>query len=105
GVTTIRWVLVLGVLIVLGFGLVLGRTIISHITTPIKRVAGAAQDIAAGNLDRRIGLRRGDELGELAGSFDLMASRVQRLIEERDESLREIQQQQDVLRAVMDSVP
>ena len=105
GVTTIRWVLVLGVLIVLGFGLVLGRTIISHITTPIKRVAGAAQDIAAGNLDRRIGLRRGDELGELAGSFDLMASRVQHLIEERDESLREIQQQQDVLRAVMDSVP
>jgi nitrogen fixation/metabolism regulation signal transduction histidine kinase len=94
-----------GGLIVLGLGLVLGRTIVFHITNPINRVAAAAQDIAAGNLDRRIGMRRGDEVGELADSFDLMASRVQHLVEAQEASLRQIQRQQDVLRAVMDAVP
>ncbi len=105
GISLVRWMLVAGGIAVLGLGLILSRSIVRNISTPINRVAAAAQDIAAGNLDRRIGLRRGDELGELAGSFDLMASRVQDLVEAQDASLREIQQQKDVLRTVMDAVP
>ena len=43
-------------------------------STPILHLTQTAQQIAAGDLDRRVALRRGDELGSLAGSFNAMAA-------------------------------
>ncbi len=40
---------------------------------PIRRLAGATRQLAAGDFSVRVESRRGDEIGELARSFDLMA--------------------------------
>ena len=42
------------------------------VTTPIARLQRGSAEIAAGNFDFRINLRPGDELGELAASFNHM---------------------------------
>ncbi len=57
---------------------------------PIKRLVFASQQLAGGNLDYRIGTFRGDEIAELAETFNLMASSLK----ERDEQLKEYTQQQ-----------
>jgi len=51
----------------------------SHrLTKPLREVTMAAEAIAGGNLDQRVGVRRGDELGRLAASFNSMAEQVAR---------------------------
>ncbi len=51
----------------------------SHrLTKPLREVTMAAEAIAGGNLDQRVGVRRGDELGRLAASFNTMAEQVAR---------------------------
>src|SRR2546422_571858 len=45
---------------------------------PLREVTMAAEAIAGGNLDQRVGVRRGDELGRLAASFNSMAEQVAR---------------------------
>lgn len=42
-------------------------------TKPITRLTEAAQEIAKGNLEERVPVNRGDELGELAQNFNYMA--------------------------------
>jgi two-component system sensor histidine kinase NblS len=48
------------------------------ITQPIKELVGGVQGIAAGNFQQRINLPFGGELGQLIGSFNDMAERLQR---------------------------
>ncbi len=45
---------------------------------PLTQLAAAAQDIAAGNYSRRVGIRGGDEIGKLGLAFDHMAEAVER---------------------------
>ena len=63
------------------------------LTRPLRQVAAAAQQIAAGDLDHRLPVTGGDEIGQLADSFNEMASRVA----ERDASLRQSHEQLRVL--------
>jgi signal transduction histidine kinase len=51
-----------------------------RLVRPIKRMQVAAEAIGAGAYDERIELDRKDELGALAGAFNVMAERVQDLI-------------------------
>ncbi len=44
-----------------------------YITGPIQKLADAAKAIGRGELDRRVGVRSSDEIGELAGAFNEMA--------------------------------
>src|SRR5207302_7112917 len=46
-------------------------------TRPLSQLAGAAEDIAAGNYSRRVGIRGPDEIGLLGASFDRMAAGVE----------------------------
>ena len=47
--------------------------LISHrIVTPINRLAEVSESVAQGDLDRRSGINRSDEIGTLARSFDTM---------------------------------
>ena len=66
----------------------------------LRRLAAASQRIAAGDWSARTGLpARGDELGELAASFDEMASALEELDREkrlRDEQLRQAQKMEAV---------
>lgn len=47
------------------------------VTKPIENLARVATVIAGGDLDHRIGIRRGDEIGMLAGAMNDMAARLQ----------------------------
>ena len=55
--------------------------ITSRISRPVERLAAAAKDVAAGNWDTHVEATSGDELGELARSFNYM---TQQLCEQRE---------------------
>ena len=61
-------------LVALVLVLILSRSV----TRPLTQLAGAAEDIAAGNYSRRVGIRGADEIGLLGASFDRMAEAVER---------------------------
>jgi signal transduction histidine kinase len=48
------------------------------LTGPLTKLSGAAEDIAAGNYSRRVGIRGSDEIGMLGAAFDRMAEAVER---------------------------
>ena len=48
------------------------------LTRPLAKLASAAEDIAAGNYSRRVGIRGTDEIGTLGAAFDRMAEAVER---------------------------
>jgi signal transduction histidine kinase len=48
------------------------------LTRPLTELAGAAEDIAAGNYSRRVRIRGHDEIGMLGVAFDRMAEAVER---------------------------
>jgi GAF domain-containing protein/HAMP domain-containing protein len=52
----------------------------STITTPLGNLATAAQDIAAGNLSARVNVETKDEVGALAGVFNIMTSQLRELV-------------------------
>jgi len=64
--------------ILLGIAGAMGAWVISRsITHPVRELRLAAEAIARGDYARRIQLRRGDELGVLAESFNWMAAQVE----------------------------
>ncbi len=56
-----------------------------RISVPITRMALAAQEVAQGNLDTKVEVASGDELGQLADSFNAMAL----ALKQRDQRLRD----------------
>jgi two-component system, OmpR family, sensor kinase len=48
------------------------------LTRPLTQLAAAAEDIAAGNYSRRVGISGDDEIGMLGTAFDRMAEAVER---------------------------
>jgi signal transduction histidine kinase/DNA-binding response OmpR family regulator len=69
-----------------GIAIVLARQSIG----PVEALTRGAQDLADGRLDRRISLRTGDEYEDLAETFNLMATRLQRTVSELEVSNREL---------------
>jgi signal transduction histidine kinase len=57
--------------------LVLALLFSRSVTRPLSQLAGAAEDIAAGNYSRRVGIRGPDEIGLLGALFDRMAEGVE----------------------------
>jgi two-component system, OmpR family, sensor histidine kinase BaeS len=64
-------------------GVALGWLLARRITRPLRVVSATADRLAAGDLDARTGVRRGDEVGQLAADFDAMADDLQRLETDR----------------------
>jgi two-component system OmpR family sensor kinase len=60
------------------------------IARPLERLTAAARRLGAGDLSARSGLRRGDEVGELARAFDEMADRLERLVRSEKELLANV---------------
>lgn len=61
-----------------GLFLLAGNRFLSrNLVAPIGRLADAALSIAGGDLSRRVGVRSGDEIGQLSRAFDLMAERLE----------------------------
>ena len=57
--------------------IVLGYLLAQSIARPILKLRTMAQAVASGDLDQQSGLRRPDEIGELAQAFDVMTGRLQ----------------------------
>lgn len=57
--------------------IVLGYRLSQSIARPILRLRSMAQAVASGDLEQQSGLRRPDEIGDLAVAFDVMTERLQ----------------------------
>ena len=69
--------LVLGLgVVALAMGLALATWLARTVTRPVRELAQGAQEIAAGNLDRVIAVRGGDEVGRLGETFNRMAGSI-----------------------------
>lgn len=63
----------------------------AYLSTPIRRLSEAARQLAAGQLEVRIGaLKRRDELADLAQDFDQMAVKIQQLLGSHQQLLQDI---------------
>jgi signal transduction histidine kinase len=71
--TAMSMLLVLSGLLVVGL-------ITRRLLRPIGELGAAARDIALGNYDRRVEVRREDEIGQLANAFNSMAAEVDRTV-------------------------
>ncbi len=83
-------VLATGLLLMLGIGLLV-NFITSRVTAPVREAASIAEELAAGEFDRRMKVRGEDDLARLAGSFNEMAESLQSQII-RLERLSHVQQ-------------
>lgn len=70
--------------------LVVSSFLAKGVLQPIKHLVFASQQLAKGNLNYEVQLKSKDEIGELAETFNLMASSLK----QRDEKLKEYTQQQ-----------
>ena len=77
----IRWMGILlgGIGVVLGAGL--SGWVTARVTRPVEQLAGGAAEVAGGNWDARVEIDSGDEIGELARSFNRM---TEQLVEQRE---------------------
>ncbi|MBD2071653.1 AAA-like domain-containing protein [Leptolyngbya sp. FACHB-671] len=99
---------VLSLITAIGVGIVTAR----WVTKPILRLNAAAKDIAKGEWNKPVETNRTDELGELAQSFNQMASQLQDsfiALETRNADLQktkdELANANEQLEAVLDAVP
>jgi PAS domain S-box-containing protein len=79
----------------------------TNIAASLATLRKGTESVAAGNLDHRIGLSRGDEIGELAGAFDLMAQRLRDTTVSRDSLTKEVQERkraEEALKRVRDEL-
>ncbi|HKW39193.1 MAG TPA: ATP-binding protein [Burkholderiales bacterium] len=67
------------------------------LTRRTARLVRAAEEVAAGNLDARSGLRGNDELGRLSRAFDSVALAVARDVAEKKRSARVVAEQREAL--------
>jgi signal transduction histidine kinase/CHASE3 domain sensor protein len=82
------------------FGVYMSRRVV----VPIRRVAHATRRLAGGELDHRVAATaEGDEIAELAQSFNAMAESIEGQRAELEGRNRELERLATVLRAVLDS--
>ncbi|MCC7372709.1 MAG: CHASE3 domain-containing protein [Chloroflexi bacterium] len=78
--TLLQAVLVGGAILAIAVSLALARLLTATIVGPITSLAMTAQAIAGGDVNRRVGLKRGDEIGVAAAAFDRMTEQLQATI-------------------------
>ena len=75
-IKTIRWIIYYGMFISIGLVIVVSIWIARYLTKPITQIKDAAQQIAEGDVNREIDLKRNDEFGTLADSLNQMAQKL-----------------------------
>ncbi|MFN2269431.1 MAG: sensor histidine kinase [Anaerolineae bacterium] len=70
--------------------LVLGALLVRSITRPLAQLTTASRAVASGDLDARVPIRSGDEVGQLAGAFNQMAADLARAEEARRQQTADI---------------
>jgi diguanylate cyclase (GGDEF)-like protein len=92
---------ILVVLLGVGASAVLAAVISRAVIGPIQELRDAAQQLGHGKMDTRIPLHSNDELGELAGSFNLMADNLTKLMKERGQAQDDLSVAHDRLKNSM----
>jgi signal transduction histidine kinase len=83
-----RWIFSLALAVAVGsvfFGILLSLWASARISRPVQKLAEAAREVAAGRWNTHVDARSGDEIGELARSFNKM---TEQLSEQRDRLLQ-----------------
>lgn len=80
----LRQTLIVGSLLAVTLSLLLASLLARDLVGGMGRLSRTAHRIADGDLDERIGMRRRDEIGEAAASFDQMTDRLVATIEESE---------------------
>lgn len=75
-IKTIRWIIYYGMFISIGLVIVVSIWIARYLTKPITQIKNAALEIAGGDVDKKIDLKRSDEFGTLAKSLNRMAFKL-----------------------------
>ena len=70
--------LIAAVVVAAALALLVSLLVSRRLTAPLEELTDAAEDVAAGNLDVRVAPRGDDEVGALAGAFNVMADRLAR---------------------------
>lgn len=79
----------------LGLALLFAQRAINAALTPLLTLAQGAEEIGAGHLNRRIELRRSDEIGTLAHAFNNMAEKLREARRIEQQRLHRAQQMSD----------
>ena len=88
--------LIVGSLIALRIG--------ASITGPVFKLVDVAGRIASGDLSQRIEIEQRDEIGVLAGSFNMMAADFQKMILSRDQEITERRQAEEELKKYQENL-
>jgi signal transduction histidine kinase len=86
------WLGVAGFVVVVGLTLLLTAYLGRWIVRPVRDVAGAAEQMASGDLKVRVPDDRVDEIGDLGRSFNTMAGSLEERTEDLERSNRELEQ-------------
>ena len=92
----VNWIALLagiGLLVAVGLGAFSARVI----GTPVARLARSADRVAQGDLDATVDVKSGDEVGELAASFNQMVGKIRDLVTEAEASAQKMEVRQDYL--------
>ncbi|HEY4689529.1 MAG TPA: ATP-binding protein [Anaerolineae bacterium] len=84
--------------------LVIGLSISRRLVKPIMRLVVTSQAVASGDLDQRTGLAEGDEIGELASTFDTMTSKLQQRTRDLELLLQAHREEALKTRAILSSI-
>ena len=95
----------LGLFFLIGYGLALAvaTALILSITRSVKRLSAGALEVERGNLDHRVPVKRRDELGDLARSFNHMTGSVQSMLDDVAEKER-LAQELELAREIQESL-
>ncbi len=95
----------LGLFFLIGYGLALAvaTTMILSITRSVKRLSAGAFEVERGNFDHRVPVKRRDELGDLARSFNHMTGSVQSMLDDVAEKER-LAQELELAREIQESL-
>jgi two-component system, sensor histidine kinase and response regulator len=111
----LRWTLFGLQMVLVLLGMAASFFVAQRVTRPVLELAETATTIAGGNLDVRVPHRSYDEVGVLGAAFNHMAAqlaeardyqeeRIERRTIELQRSQEELQQQQQILQSILDSM-
>jgi len=83
--------------------LILAAALASVVTAPLRRIAGAASDMARGNLAARVSGGNLDELGALAAAFNDMAGKLEHSFDDLSASESRARESEDRLQLAIES--
>ncbi|MEG5138077.1 MULTISPECIES: ATP-binding protein [unclassified Microcoleus] len=89
----------------LAIGSAIGFLTSRWVTKPILRLNTAAKNVAKGEWDQPLEIRRCDEVGELTNSFNLMAAQLQKAFAEQKSLTEALAQSESQLKQFIEAVP